>query len=51
MDEAIKKLAEYREWVLDNEEECHWITEEKIQDCIDCLKNEGNAQDYCEEQL
>jgi len=51
MEEAIKKLNEYRDWVLENEEECYWITEDKIQDCIDCLENSGDAEDYCKEQI
>ena len=51
MDEAIKKLEEYRDWVLENEELAYWTSEEKIQDAIDCLKFAGSAEDFCNEQM
>jgi len=51
MEEAIKKLEEYRDWVLDNEDLVYWISEEDIQDAIDCLSFNGSAEDYCKQQL
>ena len=50
MKEAIQKLNEYRDWVMENEDKAYWIDEEKIQDCIDCLESSKSAEEYCEEQ-
>lgn len=51
MQNAIDKLNEYRDWVLDHEEECYWTNEEKIQDAIDILESNLRVHEYCEKQL
>ena len=50
MKEAIEKLNEYRDWVLENQDEAYWINEECIQDAIACLESAGTAEEYCLEQ-
>jgi len=51
MEEAITKLNEYRDWVLENPGMAYWIDEDKIQDCIDCLESAKTAEEYCLEQV